>query len=78
MEHTLEAYLARRSTDVLEQALQCYCASERNLKSNKDAVELILKELKKRYNNPEGEQPPHIQAAWKAYQRHLTECAQDI
>lgn len=71
MEHSIEAYLARQSTEVLEGLLRSYCASEKSLCSNEDSVRLILKELKRRYEIPGGRLPPHVRKAWEEYLLHM-------
>ena len=77
MEHSLEAYLGRQSTQVLEVILQGYLATEESLIANTDRVLLILKELEKRWSPPEGELQEHIKQAWELYLKRV-EQAEDL
>ena len=71
MEHSLEAYLGRQSTQILEVALRGYLETEEKLIANTDVVLLILKELEKRWNPSDEEMSENMKQAWERYLEHM-------
>ena len=75
MEHSLEAYLSRRTNEELQVMLTDYCSSEECLERHIEVVWLILNELRKRFNEEDKEVPPNAQKAWERYLQHFEETA---
>lgn len=78
MEHSVDAHLGRQPTAALQGALMECCMTEGRLRSNAEAVRLILKELRKRHKEENTELPPYVQQAWERYQQHMAELEESI
>lgn len=69
MDHSIPAYLQRRTTAELEGALQQYL-QDKNCLDYAYAILEILRILEQRYQSPKGELPDHIQKAWEKFREY--------
>lgn len=78
MDHSVQSYIKRLSTEKLDQALMEYLRPSNGEKLNADVVLLILKELEERERQNPEPITPEIQALWDEYMREMMEAYPEL
>ena len=77
MDHAMQEYISKQSTEVLWGALQGAVVSKDSMYSNRTSIQMILWELEKRYKDETGVVPDRVQQVWKVFLQSMSEVAAD-
>ncbi len=75
MDHSLQGYIARQSSEMLWDAVSGYMASRRRMLDNRSNIVLILRELEKRDKAEAGKVSPRVEQAWTDLIQRMVEIA---
>jgi len=77
MEHSLEAYLSRLSTEILCGVLWGNLSCKESAYSNRDLILMILRQLEKRCEADE-ELAKGVRKAWDRYTQYMAQIVEEI
>lgn len=78
MDHSVQSYIKRLSTEKLDQVLMEYLRPPNGESPNSEIVLLILKELEERERQNPEPIPPEVQALWDEFEREMMEAYPEL